>query len=108
MPIVVKMYDMSFRLKFLVLNLRIVKIANSPTAIPNSMKTDLSIELMKNTVIPSMKKVKRNFSFFEYLKYITLISTIMNARFITKRKRMPKKSGLFRLKKLSGIEVGFS
>jgi hypothetical protein len=58
-PIVVKIYDMSFRLKFLVLNLRMVKIANRPTAIPNSMKTDLSIELMKNTVIPSMKKVKR-------------------------------------------------
>jgi hypothetical protein len=68
MPIVVKMYDMSLRLKFLVLNLRMVKIANRPTAIPNSMNTDLSIELMKKIVMPSMKKVNRNFSFLVYLK----------------------------------------
>ena len=37
-PIVVKIYDMSFRLKFLVLNRRIAKIANNPIAIPNSIK----------------------------------------------------------------------
>lgn len=64
----VKIYDISFRLKFLVLNLRIAKIAKRPTAMPNSMNTDLSMELMKKTVIPIMKKVNRNFSFFEYLK----------------------------------------
>jgi hypothetical protein len=68
MPMVVKMYDMSLRLKFLVLNRSMVKMANNPTAIPNSMKTDLSIELIKNTVMPSMKKVKRNFSFLVYRK----------------------------------------
>jgi hypothetical protein len=62
---VVKIYDMSFRLKFLVLNLRIAKIANKPIAIPNSIKTDFSIEVMKNTVMPIRKKVKRNFSFLE-------------------------------------------
>jgi len=56
---------MSFRLKFLVLNLSMAKIANKPIAIPNSMKTDLSIEVMKKTVIPIRKKVKRNFSFLE-------------------------------------------
>jgi hypothetical protein len=64
----VKIYDISFRLKFLVLNLRIAKMAKSPIAMPNSMNTDLSIELMKKTVIPIRKKVNRNFSFFEYLK----------------------------------------
>ena len=67
-PIIAKMYDISFRLKFLVLNLSIVKMANSPTAIPNSMKTDFSIDVMKKTVIPRRKNVNRNFSFFEYLK----------------------------------------
>ena len=49
----VKIYDISLRLKFLVLNLRIAKMAISPTAIPNSIKTDLSIELIKKTVIPT-------------------------------------------------------
>jgi hypothetical protein len=56
------------RLKFLVLNRRIVKTANNPIAIPNSIKTDFSIEVMKKTVIPIRKNVNRNFSFFEYLK----------------------------------------
>jgi hypothetical protein len=65
---VVKIYDISFSPKFRVLNLKIAKMANRPTAIPNSMNTDLSIELTKKTVIPIMKKVNRNFSFFEYLK----------------------------------------
>jgi hypothetical protein len=67
-PIVVKIYDISFRLKFLVLNLNIAKTANRPTAMPNSIKTDFSIEVMKKTVMPIRKKVNRNFSFLEYLK----------------------------------------
>jgi hypothetical protein len=43
-------------------------MANNPTAMPNSMKTDLSMEVMKKTVMPNKKNVKRNFSFFVYLK----------------------------------------
>jgi nucleoside diphosphate kinase len=68
MPIVVKIYDISFRLKFLVRNLRIANTAKRPTAIPNSIKTDFSIDVMKKTVIPIRKNVKRNFSFLVYLK----------------------------------------
>jgi hypothetical protein len=82
-----------------------VKIAKRPIAIPNSMKTDFSIEVMKNTVMPSRKNVKRNFSFLEYLKYTTLIRRKRNIIFITKRSSIPKKSGLFRLKMLSGMTI---
>jgi hypothetical protein len=103
----VKMYDISLRLKFLVLNLRIAKMAISPTAIPNSIKTDLSIELMKKTVIPIRKKVNTNFSFFEYLKYTTRMSSDRKIRLIKNLIRIPQKSGLFRLKKLSGMVLAF-
>jgi hypothetical protein len=67
-PIVAKRYDISFRLKFLVLNLRIPKMANNPNARPNPISTLLIIELTKKTTTPIRKKVKRNLSFLVYLK----------------------------------------
>jgi hypothetical protein len=67
-PIDVKVYAISFMLKFLVLNLRIAKMANKPKAIPISMKTEFSMEHMKKTIMAIKKKVNKNFSFFVYLK----------------------------------------
>jgi hypothetical protein len=76
----VKIYDISFRLKFLVLNLRIANMANKPKAMPISIQTDFSIAVIKKTVIPIRKKVNRNFSFFENLKYIPHIRMMRNIR----------------------------
>jgi hypothetical protein len=73
-------------------------MANKPTAMPNSMNTDFSMEQMKKTVIPIKKKVNRNFSFLEYLKYTPLIKIIRNMVFITNRTIIPQKFGLFKLK----------
>lgn len=67
-PIVVNMYAISLILTFVVLSLRIVKIANKPTAIPISRNTALSIEPIKNIIIPIRKKANRNIAFPEYLK----------------------------------------
>jgi hypothetical protein len=68
MPMVVKIYAISFTLKFLVLNLRMEKIANSPNPNPSPIPMSLSSAHMKKTIIPIRKKVNMNFSFFEYLK----------------------------------------
>jgi hypothetical protein len=57
--ITVKIYAISFMFKFLVLNLRIVKMANKPIAIPNwaiaEVNTIGSIEPIMKITIPIRK-----------------------------------------------------
>jgi hypothetical protein len=92
-PMVVKIYAISFILKLLVLNRRIAKTANMPNAKLNSMKTVLNKEQMKKIVIPIRKKVKRYFSFLEYLKYMTRIRKKRKTRFIANLSIIPQKAG---------------
>jgi len=62
------MYAISFRLKLLVLNLRIVKMANKPNPMPIAISTPFRIKHIKKTIIPIKKRVNKNFPFLEYLK----------------------------------------
>jgi len=58
-PIVVKIYAISFIVKLRVLSLRIVKMANSPMAMKKKKKTVLSIDPIKKIIIPISIRLKR-------------------------------------------------